>query len=142
MGGDEIAIDEHPDPHVVEFLSREISEFNMATTGIRDGRLLSVIVRDEAGRVAAGIYGWTWGGFCEIEYLWVREDRGGRGTGTRLLEAAEREAAARGARQVALSTHSFQAPEFYRRLGYEVVGTLDDYPVGHRLYYLRKGLAS
>ena len=57
-----------------------------------------------------------------------------------MIEAAEREGRARGCRLATLETHSFQAPEFYRKLGWEVFGVLDDYPAGHRKYYLKKSL--
>ncbi|MBA2312111.1 MAG: GNAT family N-acetyltransferase [Actinobacteria bacterium] len=135
-----LVIDENPTRADVEALSDLITEFNFEATDLRDGRLLASLVRNGEGELVAGMYGWTWGGCCEIEYLWVHEDQRKQGLGARLLEAAEQEAADRHCRQVVLSTHSFQAPGFYRRFGYEVVGEIEDYPVGHSKYFLRKKL--
>src|SRR5262245_26998921 len=90
--------------------------------------------------IQAGLAGWTWGGCCYIRYLWVHADLRGQGYGTRLMQAAEQEAAARGCHQVLLDTHSFQAPAFYQHLGYEVFAVLDEYPRHHQNYYLRKRL--
>jgi len=131
----------NPDPKDVSFLEDQINDFNFRTTGITDGELLSALVRNEQGEVIAGIYGWTWGGTCEIRFLWVHADQRGRGLGSRLLLAAEDEARRRGCSQIVLNTHSFQAPEFYRKYGYETVGTYQDYPRGYQMYFLRKDLA-
>jgi GNAT superfamily N-acetyltransferase len=142
MTSQDMNFDSDPAAGDVAFLEEQINRLNMEETGLRDGGLLTRLVRDAAGEIVAGIYGWTWGGCCEIRYLWVREDQRGRGYGTELLRAAEQEATARGCIQVVLDTHSFQAPEFYRKQGYEVVGVVDDYPVGHQKIYLRKHLSS
>jgi N-acetylglutamate synthase-like GNAT family acetyltransferase len=133
-------INETVDPKDVQFLDDRIYEFNAEQTGISDARLLSIILRDEQNAIFAGLYGWTWGKCCEVRILWVDEHRRRRGLGERLMAAAEAEARARGATQIVLSTHSFQAPEFYARLGFESVGQVDDYPIGHQSIFLRKVL--
>jgi len=125
-----------------ELLSIEgrLYEFNVEATGIRDGRLLRVVLRDGAGRLVAAAMGHTWGGTCEIVQLWVEAARRRGGLGRKLMARAEAEARARGCRQIVLTTHSFQAPDFYRRLGFVPLGEIPDYPAGHSKITLRKPL--
>jgi GNAT superfamily N-acetyltransferase len=124
----------------IQFLEDRINDYNFSTTGYHDGRLLSIFVRDEAQNILAGLYGWTWGGCCEVRFLWVHESVRGQGYGHRLLTLAEQEAAARGCAQIVLSTHSFQAPDFYQRFGYQVVGQFSNYPKGYQQFFLCKPL--
>jgi hypothetical protein len=58
-----------------------------------------------------------------------------------VFSVAEAEARRRGCFQMVLATYSFQAPEFYRVLGFEIVGSLPDYPRGHQHLQLQKVLA-
>jgi GNAT superfamily N-acetyltransferase len=127
-------------PEQLAFLEDRLYEFNVGATGIGDGRWLGVLARDERGDVVAGLSGTTWGGCCKVRDVWVREDLRRRGMGTRLLDAAEAEARRRGCTQVLLSSHSFQAPDFYRKRGFEVIAVVDDDPIGHREVFLRKRL--
>lgn len=135
-----LTVDDAPDPADVAFVEERLHEHNIAATGYHDYRPLAIFVRDAAGAIAAGVTGFTWGGTLKIEHLWVREDRRGRGYGRRLVEAAEDEARARGCRQAVLNTHSFQAPDFYPKLGYTLCGTAQDWPVGHSQSYFQKAL--
>jgi ribosomal protein S18 acetylase RimI-like enzyme len=133
-------VDDNPADADVHFLDDRINEYNVQTTRVADGRILSFFIRDEKAEIVAGLYGWTWGGACEIRYLWVREDRRRRGYGKALMAAAEGEAISRRCVLIALDTHSFQAPAFYQRLGFEIIGSHRDYPHGHFKHYLRKTL--
>jgi GNAT superfamily N-acetyltransferase len=136
-----LAIGSAPDPAVVQLLEEKLYEYNVQASGIDDGQYLSIILRDDAGEVIAGLYGWTWGQACEIRSLWVNAAQRGQGLGAAILEAAEHEARRRGCTQVILNTHSFQAPEFYKARNYQVIGEYPDYPVGHALILLKKTLA-
>jgi GNAT superfamily N-acetyltransferase len=123
-------------------LQEEIARFNAVATGITDGRPMSAAVYGASGELEAGLSGWTWGGSGYVDVLWVRDTCRGRGLGTRLLAAAETEAVQRGCSQLALSTHTFQAPDFYSRRGYTVCGRTPDYPRGHAQLHLLKQLAA
>ncbi len=125
---------------VAQRLLDEIGKFNLDTTGITEFHEMLKIESDSDGELVAGVYGWSWGGTCWIEALWVREDMRRRGVGSRLLNAAEAEARRHGCKQLALDTHTFQAPSFYERHGFEVVGEITEYPRGHSKLILRKQL--
>lgn len=129
------------DPDLDGVLGRGLYEFNSKTTGIYDGTLLNAAIRNEDGDIVAGISGHTWGGCCEITRLWVHETLRGRGVGTELMHAAEEEARRRGCRQMVLSTHSFQAPAFYERLGFRRLAAVADYPQGHESIMYVKALS-
>jgi ribosomal protein S18 acetylase RimI-like enzyme len=135
-----LRVEDELDPLSARFLDDRLYELNAARTGVDDGRMLAIWLRDDAGATVAGLYGWTWAGYCEVRALWVREQDRGRGLGRALLTAAEAEARARGAEVCLLDTHSFQAPGFYRKLGYEEVAVIEQCPPGHRRHCFRKRL--
>jgi ribosomal protein S18 acetylase RimI-like enzyme len=123
------------------FLDERIYEFNIQATGFEDGRPFAAAVRDEAGNIVAAINGHTWGGCCHVVHLWVHASWRRQGHGRALLRLAEEEAVRRGCEQAQLSTHSFQAPEFYERQGYVRTATVDNYPRGHAQYLYVKRFA-
>lgn len=137
---DDIVIGSDELPELDAFLGERIYAFNVAATGIDDGRMLNAVLRDAAGEIDAAVSGFTWGGTCEIEYLWVAEPMRGQGIGSGLLLAAEREARSRGCHQIVLDTHSFQAPAFYERHGYRRIAAIPDYPRGSEKILYRKAL--
>jgi GNAT superfamily N-acetyltransferase len=121
-------------------LVERMYEFNSKVTGYFDAMLLGARVRNSAGEMIAGLTGYTWGGCAKISHLWVRESQRGRGRGTALLHAAEAEALRRGCSQVVLSTHSFQAPGFYERMGYQPRYAVEGRPRGYSNILFLKSL--
>ena len=75
-----------------------------------------------------------------IDILWVDEKYRKQGLGSKLLEAAESEAKARGCHSVHVDTMTWQAPEFYKKHGYKIIGELNDIPVRNKKFHLIKEL--
>ena len=135
----EFHVEDDPDPLDVEFLEMQIRREASAVMGLGDEVELAIFVR-EAGRIVAGISGWTWGDCCELQSLWVEPDHTGRWLGSRLLAAAEAEAVARGCTQTVHFTYGFQASPLYVRAGYELVGRIEGFPSGTDVRWYRKRL--
>lgn len=107
---------------------------------LQDVQPLACIAQAADGSVHGGALGRTWGQCCELQQLWVDETLRHQGLGTRLMLAFEQAAAARGCTTFYLDTFSFQAPHFYRALGYEVVLTMAGYTGGTEKYTMVKRL--
>lgn len=141
MASEGLRVEDNPRREDIALLDERLHEFNVAASGVDDGRRLAVFVRDAGGEIVAGMHGWTWGGTAFVQTLWVRESLRHRGLGARILAAAEAEAVRRGCHQMHLDSHRYQAPGFYRRLGFEVIGELPGWPGDDIRIFLRKALA-
>lgn len=74
-----------------------------------------------------------------IELLAVAAVGRGKGIGRELMLRMEEEARLRGMQGIWLDTFSFQAPEFYKRLGFSEFGQIDGYPEdGARHFFLKR----
>lgn len=99
-------------------------------------------IRDDAGEIIGGVTG-NYGGFgwMYVDTLWVSPEHRGAGHGRKLMELIEAEAVENGCYGSYLSTYSFQAPEFYDRLGYVPFGELKEFPPGMSRFFLKKDLS-
>ncbi len=135
-----LTVETEPKPEDIKFLEDGLIAFNIDKTGINDGDWLAVFIRGEDDAPRGGAFGWSWGGTCYVRYLFLAGELRGQGSGTRLMQAVEAEARARGCHQIMLDTHDFQAPEFYQKLGFEIVHRVEGYPRGHQYLTLLKRL--
>jgi ribosomal protein S18 acetylase RimI-like enzyme len=106
----------------------------------RTAEPLDVILLDERSQIVGGLFSTTQWGWLQIGTLWVDEALRGHGYGTRLMAEAEAEAKRCGCAHSRVGTFSLQAKGFYERLGYQVVGQLEEYPPGHTDYLMRTAL--
>ncbi|MEH3481096.1 MULTISPECIES: GNAT family N-acetyltransferase [Enterobacter] len=127
-----------PNSSDTEFIRLKLREYNQRHVECWPVQELAVFIRDDAKNITGGIVGLTWGNWFQTQLLWVEQPLRGKGFGSQLLLAAEREAKQRGCRFSIIDTFSFQALEFYLQKGYEVEMTLDDFPVNQQRYYLTK----
>jgi GNAT superfamily N-acetyltransferase len=125
---------------VRQFVRDRLDMYDVAATGRTDGWPVTSLLRDDHEEVAGGLLATIRAGWMHLQVLWVAEPCRGRGHGRALLGAAETLARERGCRHVHLESFSFQAPDFYRRLGDEPFAVLDDFPPGHAHHFLRKRL--
>jgi len=131
-----------PLPQELAFLGEQLTAFNDSDVGASSRKTVAVFVRDEDGKVVAGISGYTAWGWLYVQWLWVDERLRGRHIAASMLEAAEREAVVRGCHGALIDTFSLIAAKVYERQGYRPFGTLPDFPVGRSRIFLQKRLAA
>lgn len=142
MGSLRIVVEPYASPHLKQVVEDGLGSYNVAMTGFTDYSPVTIFLKEENGDILGGVLGHIWGKWLRIAILWLAESVRRQGYGRQLLLAAEAYACERGCRHVQLSTFSFQARPFYEKLGYEVFATLEDCPVGHCEYFLRKQLTA
>jgi len=125
-----------------QFVRDHLDFYNVGVTGVSAYYSANFFLKNERGEILGGLLGGIWGGWLHITFLWVDDAVRGRDWGTKLMDEAEAYARERGCHAVELDTHSFQARPFYEARGYEVFGTLDDYPTGHKKFFLKKKLTT
>jgi len=123
-----------------EQLGNRIDTYNAQQTGFSDECPLQLAARHADGTLLGGLIGSTGFQWLYIHILWIEAPYRACGIGTALVRQAETLGRERGCRSSCLMTFSFQARDFYQRLGYSVFGQLDDYPEGHSLYFMKKPL--
>src|SRR5262245_21310768 len=126
-----ISVEEDPAPGDLDLIEQRLVEHNEAKSEPRNYAPLTIFLRNSEGQIAGGLRGMTVWGWLFVSQLWVAEEFRSQGYGTKLMEAAEREARTRGCHAAWVDTFSFLALDFYQKAGYTVFGQLEDFPTGH-----------
>jgi GNAT superfamily N-acetyltransferase len=136
-----LIVTDAPEPEAEAVIRDGLGAYNMEKAGYRDQRPLVVLVSDpDSGEVVGGLLGRTSMGLLYIDRFFLPERLRRQGLGTRIIREAEAEGVRRGCSRAILSTLSFQAPGFYQRQGWQVLGRIDCDPPGHTRFYMTKEL--
>jgi N-acetylglutamate synthase-like GNAT family acetyltransferase len=117
-----------------------LDAFNRSAADFASIKKLACFARALSGAVVAGAVGRYWGEACELQQIWVRDDLRRSGIGTKLVHAFAQHARVHGCKLLYLETFSFQAPDFYRRLGFDVGCELPGFPGGMSKLIMKKAL--
>lgn len=126
------------DEELAKRLDDELTAFNAEATGAGAPTPMTVRASDVSGELIGGLSAWIWGSLCAVDMLWVREDQRGHGWGAALMRAAEEAGVRRGCSEMIVSSFTFQAPDFYRRLGFRETGRTEGIPGGHQDVHFHK----
>jgi len=99
-----------------------------------------VVTEKQSGDIIGGIIGKIYRKCLAIDILWVDGQVRHQGIGRELMKRAEERALSEGCHFIHLDTFSFQAPKFYKALGFKIFGTLEGYDNDVKRYYLKKDL--
>jgi ribosomal protein S18 acetylase RimI-like enzyme len=133
-------IEGEPSAEDIQVITRGMLAHHSTSGHPRNEEVLSILIRGKGDEVMGAVIGSCLFGRMHVRTLWVDESVRGTGWGRRLMEVAEAEAVRRGCTHAYTDTFSWQAPEFYKKLGYEVYGVLENYPPGSSLIYLSKAI--
>ena len=130
---------ENKESERVQELGNLIRAYNRSKREASTSEPLNIFIEDEDGNLMGGLVAETFGYWLEIEYLYVSEALRGQGLGSDILQRGEEEARDRKCKYSFVDTFHFQAPDFYKKHGYEEVFRLKEYPyTGERYYYTKE----
>jgi len=133
-----ITLRRRPDPAVTAAIRKGLNGYNMAQSSLRDFTPVQVAAHSPRGRVIGGLEAYIGYRWLFIRWLWIDAKHRRSGLGRVLIARAEELARKRGAIGAWVDTFSFQARPFYEKLGFRLFGTIDDYPPGHKRFFLKK----
>ena len=124
-----------------EYIDDKLVEYNLSQVpAVNDFEWIGKKIQgDNDEPTAVGFAGVNFWNIAFVEMLWVDELHRNQGIGSRLLSDIELEAKEIGACIVMIEARDWNV-DFFKKLGYTVYCTLEDYPNGYSKYKLLKRL--
>lgn len=132
-------INGEPNPEDKKVMVDGMLSYHVSKGHPRKTKIYSVVLKDQNNKVKGiVIVSFLWNGM-HIDSLWIDESLRNQDWGSKLMKMVEEEAIKRGCTIAYTDTFTWQAPLFYKKLGYKQYGKLEDFPQGNSLgYYFKK----
>ncbi|MEF1250668.1 GNAT family N-acetyltransferase [Vibrio owensii] len=132
----------NPEQNDLDFIRDGIRAYNRMHLPDGDVNAIGCFARNDEGKVIGGLTGEMFNNTVFVEYLWVDAEARTSGLGSKLIALLEEQVKPRGVTHLYLDTYSFQALDFYLKLGFEKVGRYSGYPAaGIDKHFLQKQIA-
>jgi len=102
------------------------------------GIRIKLVMRDQSGEFVGGLSAWTTLQNLIFDYIWIEKRFRGQGLGKLLMLEMERIARESGCIASQAYHFSFQAPGFFEKMGYKILGISNGYPPPTTELYLIK----
>lgn len=133
-----IVYKENPDNQDIQSLTQGIIDYAKQKKGHEAMEPFGFFIYGENNQILAGCNGNIGYGWVYVDQLWVHESQRGKGYGTALMQAAEKLGKQKGCISAAVNTMDWEAPEFYKKLGYSIEFERHGLVKNSIYYYLRK----
>jgi ribosomal protein S18 acetylase RimI-like enzyme len=130
----------NPSADDIQVLNNGIMEYAKQQKDMKQMDFFAFFIRDETGHILGGCGGDNMYGCFFVGQLWVNEKLRGQGYGTRLMQAAEKQAKESGCLFMAVNTMDWEALDFYKKLGFYVEFERHGFDKNSIFYFLRKNL--
>lgn len=132
-------VQDEADATDLAIIERGLDDFGFQAAGeVRTG--CYVFARSKDNILIGGLYAVKVDQGLYIKQLWVDEKYRGNGIAIRLMKDAETEASVKKCEEVWVDTLSYQAPGFYKKLGYQEVGRIIGYRAPHDCIFFKKDI--
>ena len=124
-----------------EFIDDKLVEYNWSVVPrIHDFEWIGRKIQKDDGDLIAGCFaGVNFWNIAFLDMLWVDEVSRGQGIGSFILSESEQAAKESGAFIMMADVRDWNV-DFFKKCGYSVYCTLEDYPAGYRKYKVQKRL--
>ncbi len=139
-------VTEFSNPAVASTILSGLEQFNLQFFKKRDPSFaldsFVIYAKDDQSQIIGGLSAYIFerasGSWIAVDYAWVEEKMRHQGIGTKLFKELEEFAREKHCTHIQLFTWAYQAPEFYKKLGFECVGTIPAWTEEHDAVFFRK----
>lgn len=120
-----------------EYTARQLLEHSRNALGLNVDHKPFGLMAYDGDRLAGSVIGKVFFNWIHIDLIWVENEYQRRGLGTKLMKMAAQKALETGIDGIEVWTQNWQAPDFYRKLGYDEFATLEDFAPGRKRHAFR-----